>query len=165
MDSSFVTYGFEQLCDIRYTVIECEEDDESQEEILSSLLDMYVNMTDTNDIKKLTISKFVTALFVNSMKIAYRYFKENDNISVSDCIKIIQVMSRYADDLSESIEDEQSKKTFHVSSYITRCFINQLKESSKPDNLIELDPWILAYNIEEGNLAKVIQQNDIVHLF
>lgn len=165
MDSRFVAYGFEQLNDIRYTVIECEEDNESQEEILFSLVDMYVNMTNKNDIKSLTISEFVTALFVNSMQIAYRYFKENDNISVSDCIKVIEEMFKYADDLSGSIKDEQSKKTFHVSSYITRCFIDQLKESSKPNNLVELDPWILDYNIEEGNLTKIIQQNDIVHLF
>lgn len=165
MNSWFVAYGFEQLNDIRYTVIECEEDNESQEEILSTLVDMYVNMTDTTDIKKLTISKFVTALFVNAMQIVYRYFKENDKIRVSECIKVMEAMFEYANDLSGSIKDEQSKKTFHVSSYITRCFINQLKKSSKPNNLIELDPFLVDYNIEVGNLEKIIEQNDIVHFF
>ena len=157
MKSDFVAYGFEQLNQIRDCVIEGESNNESQEDILASLVRMFVNMTNKKA-NSLTISEFVTELFVNSMKIAYQFFQQNDNISVSECAKVINPIAVYAKDLSSFIEDRQSKKTFYVSSYIAKRFVEEIIKSSKPTKIIILDHpiFVANYDIEKGNLKELV---------
>ena len=157
MKSYFVAYGFEQLNQIRDCVIEGESNNESQEEILADLVRTFVNMTNKKA-NSLTINEFVTELFVNSIKIAYHYFQQSDSIGLSDCTEVINQMAVYAKDLSFYIEDEQDKKTFYVSSYITKRFIEGIIKSSKPNKIIILDHpiFVANYDIEKGNLKEII---------
>ena len=157
MTSSFVAYGFEQLNDIRDSIIEAEGDEDLQEELLDFLKIAYVDMTDEND-KNVTIAKFVSSLFINSVKIAYKYFQENENMSISECAEIISQMAMYAKDLSSTISNKEIKNTFYVSSFIAKSFIDEVISSAKPNKIIKLDHPIFAadYNIEEGNLEDII---------
>ena len=106
----------------------------------------------------LTISEFVTELFVNSMKIAYQYFQQNNNISVSECAEVISLIAVYAKDLSSYIENQQIKKTFYVSSYIAKCFVEEIIKSSKPNKITILDHpiFVANYDIEKGNLKEIV---------
>ena len=156
MKADFVAYGFEQLNQIRDCVIEGEHSNQSQKEILCSLAKMFVNMTD-KETNKLTISEFVTALFVNSMKIAYEYF-QNDNIPVSECAEVINQIAIFSKDLSSFIKNPKNKKTFYVSSYIAKCFVEELITTAKVQKTINLEHpiFVANYDIENGNLKEIV---------
>lgn len=157
MKADFVAYGFEQLNEIRDAVIEAEGDGDSQEELLFMLKTMFVDMTNEED-KEINVSKFVTSLFVSAMKVAYQYFEQEENIGVKECAEIFSQMAVYAKDLSFNIKDDEIRKTFYASSFVTKSFIAELMKSAKPSNILKLDHPLFAtdYNIEEGNLADII---------
>ena len=158
MEADVAAYGFEQLNDIRDSIIEAEGDKDLQKDLLDFLKIAYVDMTDEGDTNA-TIAKFVSSLFINSMKIVYKYFQETANMSISSCAEIISKMAMYAKDLSSFISNKEVKNVFYVSSFITKSFIDEIIKSSKPNNIIKLDHPIFAtdYNIEEGNLEDIIK--------